>query len=98
MANGLVPADQPGRAVLVSSAVRNNKLPACTLHRAETYREAIDLIQQTPFQVGLLNYILSQPGPHGAKTGLDIARELRRALGTCRTDTQTGRSPPPACR
>ncbi len=79
MPNVLVLEDQPGWGALLSNAVRNGRLPGCRLAAAETYGEAMQLLGENRFDVGILDYTLERAGPEGRKTGLDVAREMRRA-------------------
>lgn len=79
MPNLLLLEDQPGWEALLANAVRNSRLTDCTIHRAETYAEALRLIRDHEFQVAVLDYTLERFGPEGRKTGLDVARALRAA-------------------
>jgi DNA-binding NarL/FixJ family response regulator len=71
--------DQPGWEALIVNAIRNGQLTNCTIHRAETYGEAVRLMREHSFHVAVLDYTLERCGPEGRKTGLDVARELRAA-------------------
>lgn len=75
----LILEDEPGWTTLITSAIRNGNLPDCTVHSAETYGQAVRLIEQHEFDVALLDYVLQRSGPEGARTGLDVARVLRSA-------------------
>ena len=81
MATVLILEDEPGWSALLASAIRNGDLPDCTVHRAETYGEAVRLIERHRFDVALLDYALERSGPEGARTGLDVASQLRH--GRC---------------
>ena len=80
MANILVLEDQRGWQDLIASAIRYGRLPECTTYRAETYGEAVALIEKHRFRVALLDYLLEGAGPEGPKTGLDVAEVLRRSV------------------
>lgn len=77
MPNVLLLEDQPGWEALMVNAIRNGQLTNCTIHRAETYGEAVRLIRDHTFHIAVLDYTLERCGPEGRKTGLDVARELR---------------------
>ena len=77
--NVLIVEDQPGWAALVQSALRNGKLPACEISAAQDYDEAVRLVREKRFEIALCDYTLAPAGTQGAKTGLDVARELRAA-------------------
>jgi CheY-like chemotaxis protein len=79
MPNVLLLEDQPGWEALIVNAIHNGQLSKCTIHRAETYGEAVRLMREHEFQVAVLDYTLERCGPEGRKTGLDVARELRAA-------------------
>ncbi len=77
MATILVLEDQAGWDALIGSALRHGHLPPCDVHRASSYAEAMTLLREVKFDIALLDYILEAGGPAGARTGLDVARELR---------------------
>jgi CheY-like chemotaxis protein len=73
----LVVEDQPGWAALVRNALRNGHVPACNLHTAANYEDALALVEKGGFRLALLDYMLG-PSPAGARTGLDVADALRK--------------------
>jgi DNA-binding NarL/FixJ family response regulator len=74
----LVLEDHPGWEALVVSAMRNGEMPPCVIDRAQTYEEAMSLIEGNSYNLAMLDYSLGDPGPAGPKNGLDVAQELRR--------------------
>jgi CheY-like chemotaxis protein len=75
--NVLVVEDQPGWTALVRNALRNGRLPACSIFTAASFDEAERLVRDHRFRVALLDHTLS-PSRSGARTGLDVAELLRR--------------------
>ena len=78
MASVLVLEDQSWWSAPVKNTIERD-LPDCTVHPAKTYGEAIRLIERHRFDVALLDYALERSGPEGARTGLDVASQLRHS-------------------